>query len=139
FRTDHRTTGVQRDLHPVAMIRLPGVELLGHLDVEADHLAVEFLDLVQFLGHVLTEPLGHLGLAALDDDVHAELRSRTTPCDQERALCGGRAGCQSRSALHRLPLRLPGLSGYHEAAAFTSSCPLREDQHSRCALPSPRT
>ena len=81
LRPDHRTSGAQRDLHSVRAVGLPGVVLLGHLDVEADHLAVELLDLLQLqlLGHVLAEPLGHLGLAALDDDVHAELRSRITP------------------------------------------------------------
>src|SRR3954465_284291 len=81
FRPDHRTAGAERDLHSVTTVGLSGVRLLGHLDVEADHLAIELLDLLQLqlLGHVLAEPLGHLGLAALDDDVHAELRSRIAP------------------------------------------------------------
>ncbi len=102
LRPDHRAAGVEGDLHAVGPVGLPRVGLLGHLDVEADHLAVELLDLLQLqlLGHVLAEPLGHLGLAALDDDVHAELRSRIArtgsstaghlPCTRLRRFTGAR-------------------------------------------------
>ncbi len=102
---DHGSTGADRDLDPVLPLGLPRVRFLGHLDVQADHLAVELLELLQLqlVGHVLAEPLGHLGLASLDDDVHAELRSRIAPLQR-----------RSIFLLHRLRIiRSLGLGDFH--------------------------
>jgi hypothetical protein len=88
FGPYHGAAVPERDLYPVGTVGLARVELLGQLHVQARHLAVDPLDLLQLelLGHMPPESLRHLCLTALDDDVHAELRSRTAPPLTAKAL-----------------------------------------------------
>jgi hypothetical protein len=61
---------VDRQLDTLTQVGLPWVALPGQLDIDADHLRVELLDLRELLRDLLAEPLGDLGMPTLDDDVH---------------------------------------------------------------------
>ena len=71
LRADHRATRVARDLDALAVIGLSRIALVKQLDVDADELVVVTLDLRQLVGDMLPVMIGHLDVAALDDDVHS--------------------------------------------------------------------
>src|SRR5690606_8105350 len=69
---DHRTAGVDRELHSLTLVADPRITLLGHLHVDADQLAVQPLDPGQLAGDVVAETVTHTGVPSLDDDVHQQ-------------------------------------------------------------------
>jgi len=53
------------------VIGLARIALVKQLDVDADELVVVALDLRQLVSDMLPVVIGHLDVAALDDDVHS--------------------------------------------------------------------
>src|SRR5437763_10783175 len=69
--TNHRSAGDAGDLQTLAVVGLTRVAFVEKLDVDSDDLLVVALDLVELLADVYAVVIGHLDVAALDDDVHA--------------------------------------------------------------------
>src|SRR5438477_38551 len=67
----HRSAGDAGDLQTLAVVGLTRVAFVEKLDVDSDDLLVVALDLVELLADVYAVVIGHLDVAALDDDVHA--------------------------------------------------------------------
>jgi hypothetical protein len=66
----HRTAAAHRQLHAVAALGQTGVALLREFHIKTDDLVVVALDPAELVDRVLPEPVGHLSLATLHDDLH---------------------------------------------------------------------
>src|SRR5690606_18370680 len=73
LRPDHGSAREAGDLHALAVVRLTGVGLVPQLDLDPDDLLVVPVSLGELLLDLPPEVVGHLEVAALDDDVHADL------------------------------------------------------------------
>jgi len=67
---DHRTTGNAGDLHPLAVVGLARIALVGELDVDAVRARCQLRHLRELFLGLLPEPLGHLGAPTGDHDLH---------------------------------------------------------------------
>ena len=76
LRTDHGPLAPDGDLHPLGHPGLPGVPLVGQLDVDDPGSRGELADLGELVLDMAAEALGHLDVTAGDDDLHGYLLGR---------------------------------------------------------------
>src|SRR5260370_18992731 len=71
LRADRRYAVRNPELDPLTAAGLARIAFQGYLHIDPDQLLIQFLDLRELDGRLLTEPLRYTSAATFEDDIHS--------------------------------------------------------------------